>query len=44
MDENHIELLETELYALQGRDLNLVEINDQEERVGEMDEAVRRRL
>ena len=43
-DEDHIELLEGELDALQRRDLDLAEGDDEEGRVREMDETLRRGL
>lgn len=43
-DEHHIELLEAELYTLQGGNLDLRQSNDEEGGIGEVDETLRRRL
>lgn len=44
VDKDHVELLQTELHALERCNLNLVQVDYEEGRVGEMNEAVRRRL
>lgn len=43
-NEDHIKLLEAELYALQGSNLDIRERNDEEWGIREMDKTLRRRL
>lgn len=43
-DEDHIELLQTELDTLERGDLDVRESDDEEGRIGEVDETLRRRL
>lgn len=43
-DEHHIELFQAELHALQGSDLDIGQCHDEERRVRQMHQALRRRL
>ena len=43
-DQNHVELLETKLDALQGGNLDVRQCNNEERRIREMDETFRCRL